>query len=142
ALGLAIGLGLAQLITRPLRATMTVLEAAAAGDLTKRSDVVQSDEIGRMAQALDRAIVSLARTQSMIENAPTNLMVADRDLKITYVNPPSLNLLRKLERPLPIRAENIVGTNIDIFHKNPAHQRRILSDPKNLPIRTNINIGP
>src|SRR5262249_30236244 len=28
------------------------------------------------------------------------------------------------------------------FHKNPAHQRKILGDPKNLPVRANINIGP
>jgi methyl-accepting chemotaxis protein len=68
--GIAGGLGLARLITQPLRSTMTVLEAAAVGDLTKRADVAQSDEIGRMAQALDKAIMSLARTQSMIENAP------------------------------------------------------------------------
>jgi methyl-accepting chemotaxis protein len=83
-----------------------------------------------------------ARIQSIVENAPTNVMLADRDLKIIYVNPASLSLLRKLERHLPVKADNVVGSSIDVFHKNPAYQRKILSDPKNLPVRANINIGP
>jgi methyl-accepting chemotaxis protein len=29
----------------------------------------------------------------------------------------------------------------DVFHKNPSHQRRILSDAKNLPMRSNISRG-
>ena len=83
-----------------------------------------------------------ARMQSMVENAPTNVLLADLDLNIVYVNPASLATLRKLERYLPVRAENVLGSNIDVFHKNPAHQRKILADPKNLPVRANIKIGP
>jgi methyl-accepting chemotaxis protein len=83
-----------------------------------------------------------SRLMSMLENSPTNVLMADRDLKITYVNPASLALLRKLERHLPVKAESTLGSSIDIFHKNPAYQRKILSDPKNLPVRANINIGP
>jgi methyl-accepting chemotaxis protein len=83
-----------------------------------------------------------SRLFSMLENSPTNVMLAGLDLKIRYVNPASLSLLRKLERHLPIKADNVLGSSIDVFHKNPAHQRQILSDPKNLPVRTNIQIGP
>jgi methyl-accepting chemotaxis protein len=83
-----------------------------------------------------------ARLLSMLDNSPTNVMLADRDLKITYVNPASLALLRKLERHLPVKGDNVLGSSIDIFHKNPAYQRKLLSDPKNLPTRANINIGP
>jgi methyl-accepting chemotaxis protein len=83
-----------------------------------------------------------SRLMSMLENSPTNVMTADRDLKINYVNPASLALLRRLEPHLPIKADNVLGVSIDVFHKNPAYQRKILSDPKNLPTRANINIGP
>ena len=83
-----------------------------------------------------------ARLMSMLENSPTNVMLADRDSKITYVNPASLSLLRRLERHLPVKADNVLGSTIDIFHKNPAYQRKILADPRNLPTRANINIGP
>src|SRR5262249_6753717 len=61
-----------------------------------------------------------SRLFSMLENSPTNVLLADLDLKITYVNPASLALLRKLERHLPVKAENALGSSIDIFHKNPA----------------------
>ena len=82
------------------------------------------------------------RLMSMLDNAPTNVMLADRDCTITYLNPASLNTLRKLEKHLPIRADEVLGSSIDVFHKNPAHQRKLLADPKNLPIRTQIHIGP
>jgi methyl-accepting chemotaxis protein len=92
--------------------------------------------------AQKRVQAEQSRLMSMLENSPTNVMTADRDLKINYVNPASLALLRKLERYLPVKGDNVLGSNIDVFHKNPSYQRQILSDPKNLPTRANINIGP
>jgi methyl-accepting chemotaxis protein len=83
-----------------------------------------------------------SRLASMLENAPTNVLLADRDLKITYVNPASLATLRKVERHLAVKAENALGSSIDVFHKDPAYQRKILSNDKNLPVRANIKIGP
>jgi methyl-accepting chemotaxis protein len=83
-----------------------------------------------------------ARIQSMVENSPTNVLQADRDLKIIYVNPASLATLKKLEKYLPVKADNVLGSSIDVFHKNPEYQRKILADPKNLPVRENIKIGP
>lgn len=83
-----------------------------------------------------------ARLASMLENAPTNVLLADLDLKIIYVNPASLATLRKLEQHLPVKAENVLGSNIDIFHKDPSHQRKILANPRSLPVRANIKIGP
>jgi methyl-accepting chemotaxis protein len=69
-------------------------------------------------------------------------MMADRDLKITYVNPASLATLKKLEKHLPVKAEDVVGSSIDVFHKSPDYQRKLLADPRNLPVRANIKIGP
>jgi len=83
-----------------------------------------------------------ARLKQMIENAPINVLFCDKDLTIQYMNATSLATLTTLERYLPIKAEKIVGQSIDIFHKNPAHQRRLLADPKNLPHRANIAVGP
>jgi methyl-accepting chemotaxis protein len=84
----------------------------------------------------------MARVNSMMENAPINVMFADRSLKIQYMNPVSLKTLKTIEQYLPVRADQVVGQSIDIFHRNPDHQRRILSDPKNLPTRANIEVGP
>ena len=79
---------------------------------------------------------------SMMENSPTNMMFADREFVIRYMNPASLETLRKLEEHLPVKADDIVGSSLDIFHKTPSYQRGILSDAGNLPRRANIKVGP
>ena len=84
----------------------------------------------------------MARVMSMMENAPINVLYADLDLCIRYANPSSVKTLKTLEQYLPCKVEDLVGQNIDIFHKNPAHQRGILKDPKNLPHRAQIQVGP
>lgn len=83
-----------------------------------------------------------AKTSSMMEQAPINVMFAGQDFKITYANPASIKILKTLEHLLPVKADQIVGQTIDIFHKHPEHQRKLLSDPKNLPHRAQIQVGP
>lgn len=80
--------------------------------------------------------------KAMLENIPVSVMMADHDFVITYVNPASLKKLKDVEKYLPVRAEQVVGSSIDIFHKNPSYQHKLLADPKNLPHRANIPIGP
>lgn len=82
------------------------------------------------------------RLKIMADNMPINIMMADPStLEITYVNKTSINTLKSIEHLLPIKVENIIGTCIDKFHKEPSHQRRILSDPKNLPYKSKIKLG-
>jgi methyl-accepting chemotaxis protein len=83
----------------------------------------------------------LAVNRAMAENSPINIMLADLNLTITYVNPASLKTLKTIEKFLPCKAEEVCGKCIDIFHKDPSHQRRILSNDRNLPRRAIINIG-
>jgi methyl-accepting chemotaxis protein len=80
--------------------------------------------------------------QGMTENSPINIMFCDKDLTITYMNPKSLETLARVEEHLPVPANRVVGSSIDIFHKNAAYQRRLLSSPKNLPHRAIIQLGP
>jgi methyl-accepting chemotaxis protein len=77
----------------------------------------------------------------MLQNAPVNVLYCDREFNIKYVNPKSLETLRTIEKLLPIPAHKVQGSNVDIFHKDPAHQRRILSSDKNLPHRAIIQLG-
>jgi methyl-accepting chemotaxis protein len=78
---------------------------------------------------------------AMLEQAPSNVMYADNDLVIRYMNPASLGTLRRLQAHLPVRADEVVGQSIDVFHRDPGYQRRILSDPKRLPHRARIELG-
>ena len=83
-----------------------------------------------------------ARMNSMMENAPTNVLYADRDLVLQYMNPASKKKLQALQQYLPVSVDEMIGKPIDIYHKNPSYQRGILADPKNLPKRANIEVGP
>jgi PAS domain S-box-containing protein len=83
-----------------------------------------------------------ARTRSMIESAPINVMFADREFKIRYANKASFQTLKRLEKYLSIRSEELIGSSIDVFHKRPEHQRRMLSDSNNLPHTAQIQVGP
>ena len=79
---------------------------------------------------------------AMLDCAPFNVMLADKNRIITYVNPSSLATLKKLQQYLPVPAEKVLGSNIDIFHKNPLHQQKIVGDKNNLPRKTVIQLGP
>ena len=90
---------------------------------------------------------NVIKLQSTVDGAMTSMMMIDRDLVITYANTSTVELLKKHEVALKglypgFSADNILGTCIDTFHANPAHQRQLLGDPKNLPYSTDIHVGP
>ena len=80
--------------------------------------------------------------ERMVETSPLNFIQADLDMVIRYINPASRATLAKLAHLLPCKIEDIVGSSMDIFHKHPEHPRRMMSDPKNLPHRAEIRLGP
>ena len=93
-------------------------------------------------KALADAELQRGTLGQMLDNMPVNVMTCDpATFKITFVNRTSLETLRKIEHLLPIKADQLLGQSIDIFHKNPEHQRRILRDPKNLPYTAKIKLG-
>ncbi len=86
-------------------------------------------------------------TKTALDNLTGNVMIADRDLTIVYINEASRRTLAaqeaEIQKAIPaFSMESVVGTCIDDFHKNPQHQRRLLSDPRNLPYTSDIKIGP
>ncbi|MFN8854342.1 MAG: PAS domain-containing protein, partial [Planctomycetaceae bacterium] len=98
-------------------------------------------DVSAQRQVQAQAQEEAQRLKQMVENATIRMILADRDFKIVYMNPASLDALRRLEHLLPCRADEIVGRSMDIFHKNPERQRRMLSDPRNLPHTANIRLG-
>ncbi len=88
----------------------------------------------------------VARLQGAIDSSAQATMMVDRDFIVTYVNQSTKDLLMKNQMQFSVvfpgfNAVNIVGTCIDVFHKNPAHQRQLLADPGNLPYQTDISVG-
>ncbi|MBB3308318.1 methyl-accepting chemotaxis protein [Rhizobium sp. BK196] len=61
-----------------------------------------------------------------------NVMIADSKLNIIYMNGAVRKLLtaaeQDLKKELPrFAVDTLIGSNIDIFHKNPSHQRDMLA---------------
>ncbi len=82
------------------------------------------------------------RLIQMVDKMPINVLLADpTDFTITYANQTSIDTLKELQQYLPCQADDIVGQCIDIFHKNPVHQQKMLADPNNLPINAKIRLG-
>jgi len=89
-----------------------------------------------------RADRNSKRLIQMIDKMPINVMTCDLDFNINYVNQTSLTTLKKVEEHLPIKVDELLGSSIDIFHKHPEHQQKMLRDPSNLPHTANIGLVP
>ncbi|WP_281213016.1 methyl-accepting chemotaxis protein [Shewanella insulae] len=72
-----------------------------------------------------------ARIKQALDNVSSNTMVADADLNIIYMNKAVSQMFKQAQndiaKDLPnFDANNLMGVNIDNFHKNPSHQRNLL----------------
>jgi len=79
---------------------------------------------------------------TMVEDMPIAVMTCRLDdFTIDYMNRATRENLKSIEHVLPVSAENLLGQSIDIFHKDPNHQRQLLSDHRNLPHTARIEVG-
>ncbi|MDD1782318.1 methyl-accepting chemotaxis protein [Enterovibrio sp. ZSDZ35] len=90
--------------------------------------------------------IQVGRLVSAVEGMTTNIMMADKEGNITYYNPALKKLLSSREDELRkffpgFKADDLVGKNFDIFHKNPSHQRSIIANPDRLPYTAQIKVG-
>jgi methyl-accepting chemotaxis protein len=80
-----------------------------------------------------------------LDKCESCIMLADEDYNITYVNPALQKMFLEhqedIQQTLPnFNTRSLVGTNIDVFHKNPSHQRGML-DQLRTEYRTSIRVG-
>ncbi len=81
--------------------------------------------------AAEKAQESL-RIKNALDSASINMMMADNDGVIQYMNPSMYTMLQTiaptLRSVLPdFDPDKVVGQSFDIFHKNPSHQRNLLA---------------
>lgn len=137
---------LARMVVTPLNRVSAAIGELAGGKVTCALDWARGDEIGQIAKAFDtlRGTVAQAFAQAqMIADAPLGVMTCDPadNFRINYMNKRSAEVLKTVEHLLPCKVDEMVGQSIDILHKHPEHQRRLLSNPANLPHRTKIKLG-
>jgi methyl-accepting chemotaxis protein len=91
-----------------------------------------------------RSTTDLAKSIAT-DSLTANVMIADTNLTITYMNDAVIGFLKEAEsdlrKDLPrFSVATLIGANIDAFHKNPAHQRQMLAN-LNATHRATINVG-
>ena len=94
-----------------------------ASDITERHHKDEEEKI-----TTNEAIL----IKNTLDGASTNMMMANNDGIIMYMNKATQAFMRKaqsdMRKSLPnFDAEKIVGQNFDIFHKSPSHQRNLLA---------------
>ena len=109
----------------------------------------------RISEAIDKVQLSLQdaanaantnmRIRNALDNCSTNVMIADAANNIVYMNDTMVAMMRgnetELRKSLPhFDASKLLGQNIDIFHKNPAHQQGMIRNLKDV-LRTQIRVG-
>lgn len=87
----------------------------------------------------------LAFFKPALDVVRTNVMIADADFKIVYMNPAVMALMKEAEadlrKELPsFSADSLIGRDIGVFHKHPEHQVRLLN-ALTMPHSATISVG-
>ncbi|MGI9509793.1 MAG: methyl-accepting chemotaxis protein [Geminicoccaceae bacterium] len=135
-------------VTRPMGAMTMAVDDLISGRSKSIPGTDRSDEIGDLARAFGSFAeqgVDATRIKLALDNADIGVMVADANHDIVYINNQLIGLFRAAEadirRDLPgFQADDLKGKNIDSFHKNPNHQRSLLSG-LNGAHKAEINVG-
>ena len=144
-------------VTQPLRRVGRAMKTVVGGsydiEIPERG---RGDEIGLMARDLEffrgmMADASVATRSALFESAAFRassaaMALADRDLRITHVNAAYEKLAREHEAEFrklypDFAADGLVGRSVDIFHKDAARNRHMLTEPATLPMSSDIRIG-
>ena len=131
----------ARAIGTPLRRIAAAVRRIAAGETAEPvPDRNRRDEIGQIATALEElrgGVEKAFAQQQMLEQMPLGVMMADPkdEFRIRYMNPESSRLMGLIESALPMKADEVLGQSLDIFHANPERQREIMADGSRLPHR-------
>ena len=85
------------------------------------------------------------RVSHALENVTTNVMIADNERRIVYMNPAVREMLEAaqsdIRKEIPgFEVKGLMGACIDSFHKNPAHQEKMLAALEDT-YRTEIKLG-
>jgi methyl-accepting chemotaxis protein len=133
-------------IARTLQAAGATLQRVAQGHYHNRIEPSADDEIGRLVLTLRemqirlgfdvaearRVAVESLRIKNALDMCSTNVMVANAEGRIIYMNQAVATMMTRNQQALRSALPNfdagtLLGANIDVFHKNPAHQRGLLA---------------
>ncbi len=142
-----------------MRRVIEVFRAISAEDYSSRMPAAGRDEIGQVfaalknmqgtlqasRQTLQEQMRTTARIKQALDVCDTSVMLADKDLNIIYLNHAALSLMQArapaIRSDLPrFDADQLLGSSVDVFHKQPEHQRAMMARLQQVH-KTDINIG-
>ncbi|MDH4564972.1 methyl-accepting chemotaxis protein [Pseudomonas sp. BN411] len=112
----------------------------------KKAQITEAiDGVRDRLKAAAQAASENTRIKSALDNCSTNVMIADGDRTIIYMNKTVTSMLQNAEadlrKALPsFSVSKLLGGSIDQFHKNPEHQKRLLATFTST-FRTQIDVG-
>jgi methyl-accepting chemotaxis protein len=133
-------------LTQTVRSIVGHFRRIAEGHFGNAIDTRYNDELGEILQALQSMQTKLGfdvnetkriadeglRIKNALDNTTTNTMIADAKGRIIYLNKAVVDMFKAAVEDIrtvfpAFDPDMLIGTNIDIFHKNPAHQQQMLS---------------
>ena len=141
----ALSINMTREITGTLETAINICYRLANGGFGTRVDLSRGDQLGDFLRGLyclevkqgvdladvrQEAAISKRLTQAL-DNVHSGVMVANKNLEIIYMNDSVQKLFKTAEsdirKELPnFDANKLMGSNIDLYHKNPAFQRGLL----------------
>lgn len=147
AIGTLIGYGWVSSVVETFESSIDICYRLSDEHFRNTIDLNRGDEIGDFKRALYGMQVKLnsdlayskqigseaMRIKQALDNVQSCVMVANNELDIIYMNKTVANMFKNAEadirKQLPaFDANQLMGANIDQFHKKPAHQRGILAN--------------
>jgi len=132
-------------LSKRLAYASKMLNRVSEGEYFDWVQVDQNDEIGSLLMALKSMQIrqgyrmtevqvmanEALRIKQSLDVANSNMMIADADYRIIYMNQSMKGMMesnaRAFKEVLPdFDVESLIGSTINMFHKDPAHQRRLL----------------
>lgn len=125
------------------------------GNFHQDFNMLRKDEMGIIERELSElnkqleasAVIALeaSKVKQALDNSSTCFMMSNAKREIVYMNDAVYNMLKKCEsairKDLPqFNIETLIGTSIDSFHKNPAHQHQILDQLKSVHV-VHLDLG-
>jgi methyl-accepting chemotaxis protein len=134
---LAIWLIFGRVVAKPIHKIAAILIDLTNNRIVDVPYADRRDEVGEIAKATEVFKQSVAekvvnlRVRSGLDVVRSNVMIADDQYNIIYLNNSLDHMLRdaeaELRKALPaFDSTKLIGANMDVFHKNPAHQRQVL----------------
>ncbi len=136
-----------------------VMQRISQGDLSSDTSNASRDEFGQLITSLGKMQTDLKckidreaevaaqnlRVKQALDHVAANVMLADENNQIIYLNDAALTTFSNIESDLAgeihgFKASEIIGSNIDRFHKHPQHQQKLVAS-LDQPHQASIAVG-